>query len=298
MGFPKTAFEKRIFRRVYYTRYVDNFLLGIRGPKFLAMDTRDETSQFIKCNLQLEVLFAEICYTQSSKIKYLGFDVKIINNKQNDASKIKNFISFKTLKNKLKHQKSLVQSREKTFLIKTLYKKISNTVNLLEKKMIPAIKHGNIKKKLIKRELLNTLNNFTHTSNLNAQNCLSHPTYTNNFKNAYKKKNNDYNATVYKTLHKYKHYASPRLYAPKEFVLKLMRDWGMISHTANKPVPNKTLQKYHDLSIILFYKHKAIGILKYYRPATNLCWIKKQVNYQMRYSLCAREESMKVSLLV
>lgn len=64
----------------------------------------------------------------------------------------------------------------------------------------------------------------------------------------------------------------------------------MISHTANKPVPNKTLQKYHDLSIILFYKHKAIGILKYYRPATNLCWIKKQVNYQMRYSLCAREE--------
>jgi hypothetical protein len=129
MGLQKTTFTKRIFRRVYYTRYVDNFLLGIRGPKFLAIDTRDETSQFIKCNLQLELQFAKVYHTKSNKIKYLGFDIKVPDNTQNYASKIKNTIAFKKLKNKLGQKKSIMQLQGDILLNQILRKKIMNTAN-------------------------------------------------------------------------------------------------------------------------------------------------------------------------
>lgn len=43
----------------------------------------------------------------------------------------------------------------------------------------------------------------------------------------------------------------------------------MINAISNKPVPNKMLFKYHDLSIILYYRSKATDILEYYKPAKN-----------------------------
>jgi Type II intron maturase len=59
----------------------------------------------------------------------------------------------------------------------------------------------------------------------------------------------------------------------------------MLDKDSNKPMPNGALFKYHDLSIILHYKNKAIEILEYYKPAKNFYWVKKQINYHMRYSL-------------
>jgi Type II intron maturase len=41
----------------------------------------------------------------------------------------------------------------------------------------------------------------------------------------------------------------------------------------------------HSNWYILFYKSKAAKVLKYYKPAKNLYLVKKQINYQMRYSL-------------
>ena len=68
--------------RVYYNRYFEHFILGIYGPKILAIDVKDEASQFIKCNLQLELQFVELHYVKSSKVKYLGFDIKVPNHKR------------------------------------------------------------------------------------------------------------------------------------------------------------------------------------------------------------------------
>lgn len=129
MGLQQAGFSKRIFRRVYYTRYVDNFLLGIRGPKFLAVDARDEASQFIKCNLQLELRFAEVYHTKYNKIKYLGFDVKVPVNKSSYTSKIKSTIGFKKLKNKLKQKKSITQACEEAFLNRISRKNIIEKVH-------------------------------------------------------------------------------------------------------------------------------------------------------------------------
>lgn len=77
------------------------------------------------------------------------------------------------------------------------------------------------------------------------------------------------NHIIYKALCNYKQDTGPILYAPKKSIIKLMCNWGMLSAISHKPVPNKILFKYHDLSIILYYKSKATGILEYYKPAKN-----------------------------
>jgi len=52
-----------------------------------------------------------------------------------------------------------------------------------------------------------------------------------------------------------------------------------------KPKANGAVFRYHDISIIEYYKAKAIGFLNYYRPAVNYHEVKKLVDYHLRWSL-------------
>jgi hypothetical protein len=117
--------KQRIYCCVYYVRYLDSFLLGIRGPKCIAIDIKDEIIQFIKCNLQLEVQFAVVHYAKSSKVKYLGFDITVPNFRYEYTLKIKNRIAFQKLRTQLKQKKSTIQSRGKIFIERILSKKIT-----------------------------------------------------------------------------------------------------------------------------------------------------------------------------
>ena len=123
-----TAIEEK-YHRVYYVRYIDDFLLGIKGPKILAINVREEISQFIKSNLQLELKFADLHHAKSSKVRYLEFDVRIPNYKHIGMSKLKDNIAFKKLRNKIKQRKSIVEYRWKTFLDRIICRKIANKVN-------------------------------------------------------------------------------------------------------------------------------------------------------------------------
>jgi len=58
----------------------------------------------------------------------------------------------------------------------------------------------------------------------------------------------------------------------------------MISE-GGKPKASGMIFKYHDISIIEYYKQKALGFLNYYRPANNYHQVKKLVDYHMRWSL-------------
>jgi hypothetical protein len=58
----------------------------------------------------------------------------------------------------------------------------------------------------------------------------------------------------------------------------------MISKSG-KPKASGVTFKYHEISIIEYYKQKALGFLNYYRPATNYHAVKKLVDYHMRWSL-------------
>jgi hypothetical protein len=77
---------------------------------------------------------------------------------------------------------------------------------------------------------------------------------------------------------------NPRIYAPIRDLKNKLKTWGMLDE-GGKPKTNGAVSRYHDISIIEYYKSKALGFLNYYRPAVNYHEVKKLVNYHLRWSL-------------
>lgn len=75
-----------------------------------------------------------------------------------------------------------------------------------------------------------------------------------------------------------------RLYAPIYELKNKLKKWHMVSETG-KPKACGFVMKYQDISIINFFKQKALGFLNYFKPAYNFHEVKKIVNYHLRWSL-------------
>lgn len=75
-----------------------------------------------------------------------------------------------------------------------------------------------------------------------------------------------------------------RLYAPIYELKNKLKIWHMISESG-KPKACGFALKYEDISIIEFFKQKALGFLNYYSPASNFHEVKRIVNYHLRWSL-------------
>lgn len=79
-----------------------------------------------------------------------------------------------------------------------------------------------------------------------------------------------------------------------------MKNWHMLTESG-KPKACGTIFRYFEISIIEFFKQKALGFLNYYKPASNYYEIKKLVNYHMRWSLLhtlAGKHSVKVHQII
>lgn len=77
---------------------------------------------------------------------------------------------------------------------------------------------------------------------------------------------------------------SLQIYAPIWEIKNRMKSWGMIS-PGGFPKASGAIFRYHDISIIEYYKRKALGFLSYYRPAVNYYNVKKLADYHLRWSL-------------
>jgi hypothetical protein len=77
---------------------------------------------------------------------------------------------------------------------------------------------------------------------------------------------------------------NPRIYAPIRDLKNKLKTWGMLDK-GGKPKASGAIFRYHDVSIIEYYKSKALGFLNYYRPAVNFHEVKKLVDYHLRWSL-------------
>jgi retron-type reverse transcriptase len=67
---------KEYYRRLHFVRYADDFLIGLRGDKTLAINTRDRLVQFLKEDLHLEVKKAELIHARSQPALFLGFHIQ------------------------------------------------------------------------------------------------------------------------------------------------------------------------------------------------------------------------------
>jgi retron-type reverse transcriptase len=77
--------------RIYYTRYANNFLIGVTGPKRLAEELKEEISKFINKKLKLELSSEKMVITRSDHGSYfLGAIVKRMTSRTNDQPRRKN----------------------------------------------------------------------------------------------------------------------------------------------------------------------------------------------------------------
>lgn len=69
------------FRRMYYIRYADDFLVGIIGAKIDAIQAKEDFKIFMGNNLKLELSGEKTLITHSAKrIRFLGYDITIKRN--------------------------------------------------------------------------------------------------------------------------------------------------------------------------------------------------------------------------
>lgn len=67
------------FRRLWYVRYADDFLLGLIGPKEEAVNVKQQLAAFLRDELKLELSEEKtlITHARDEKVKFLGYDVHV-----------------------------------------------------------------------------------------------------------------------------------------------------------------------------------------------------------------------------
>jgi group II intron reverse transcriptase/maturase len=67
------------YRRLYYVRYADDFLLGFAGPRCEAEAIRDRLKTFLSQELRLELSEAKtlITHANTQKARFLGYDISV-----------------------------------------------------------------------------------------------------------------------------------------------------------------------------------------------------------------------------
>lgn len=336
------AFINKMKYKVYYVRYIDDFIFGIRGPKSLAIQIKDEVSSFLKNDLHLKVKFANLFHSKSNSVSFLGFDVKSFNTKKAEIFKLKKTITFTKLHHKVKEKNKILTNKWKSFLDNSLRKKMANQadeilggitkkinadwainqvtqIEFLEKvieitksmlqdiklidKISPSLdikkftkqwrsevftylKNGWIHKNFLKnvangselvenqKKLIESLNSLTEISKIRTAKEIK----------IKQLKKDSFNSLI-KNDKNIKQSYKPKLYLRKYVIIEKMRRWKMVDLKSNKPVVCNIFLKYHEIQLIKHFKNKARGLFEYYRLAFNYHWLKKQINYHMRWSL-------------
>jgi retron-type reverse transcriptase len=119
--------------RVKYIRYVDDILIGIRGPKEIAEQIKKEFQNWLKSNLHLDLKEKKtrITYAVGNKIKFLGFVLFRYSYSQWPYRNSRKIEKQKRVRNRiLSYQVNAKQKIEKivrTKLTKTMFKKLGTT---------------------------------------------------------------------------------------------------------------------------------------------------------------------------
>jgi len=65
------------YRRLYFIRYADDFLIGVIGSKADAQGIKEEVGEFLKTELKLELSAEKTLITHATKrVRFLGYDIK------------------------------------------------------------------------------------------------------------------------------------------------------------------------------------------------------------------------------
>lgn len=110
---------KNVYHRLYYVRYADDFLIAVKGPKWLARDIQKRTQDFLKSNLHFKLKEGNLIHAKDNKVKFLGFDIKVPGRKQRAVVETRKNLSFKKIRNRLTSRKNAMEARFEKAIFKS-----------------------------------------------------------------------------------------------------------------------------------------------------------------------------------
>jgi hypothetical protein len=323
----------RLYHRLHYVRYADDYLIAVKGPKWLAKDIKKKTQNFLKSNLHFQLSEGDLIHCRDNTVRFLGFDIKIPKRNEREVVEVRKILSFKKIRNRLTNRKRMMEARfEKSILKSYEAEKLKLLKAMMKGKKDKTLQADVVKTLAIKdaSELKNKMvldcdkwkfdqepfekwvtQEYTHlrsswiqekelkdlgfTEVIDAfNNLLNVMEKTASNKNLEKLKWEEVKLVKARPNYKQMHVdrivygqhqgLNPRIYAPTRELKDRMKTWGMLSKDG-KPKASGVAFRYHEISIIEYYKQKALGFLNYYKPASNFHQVKKLVDYHMRWSL-------------
>lgn len=319
------------YYRLHYVRYADDYLIAVKGPKWLATEIQTKTQTFLKSNLHFKLKGGELVHGVHNSVRFLGFDIKVPSRREREVVENRKILSFKKTRNRIINRKTAMENRfmksilkiyetEKRRTLKSIIDKVGkqdrtdiikglakNDAYLMKEildskerernagaetfKTLFRKEHSELVSSWIQKEelavlgfsgiilarenLLKAMREATDMKNLaiikdEAKRIKANPNW----------KQTHVDKLVFGQLQS----LNPRIYAPVRELKDKLRVWGMLSKSG-KPIASGSTFRFHDISIIEYYKMKALGLLNYYRPAVNFHEIKKLVDYHLRWSL-------------
>lgn len=103
--------DNRVYHRLHYVRYADDYLIAVKGPKWLAKEIQKKTQTFLKSNLHFKLKERDLVHSKDNKVQFLGFDIKIPKRKDRAVVETRKILSFKKIRNRLTSRKREMESR-------------------------------------------------------------------------------------------------------------------------------------------------------------------------------------------
>jgi retron-type reverse transcriptase len=109
--------DNGVYHRLYYVRYADDYLIAVKGPKWLAKEIQKKTQDFLKSNLHFTLKEGDLLHSKNNKVRFLGFDIKVPKRKDRAVVENRKILSFKKIRNRLTSRIHEMESRfEKSIL--------------------------------------------------------------------------------------------------------------------------------------------------------------------------------------
>jgi group II intron reverse transcriptase/maturase len=295
LGLSMTDWNDPDFIRVRYVRYVDDFLLGIAGPKDLVVKIRDRISTFIKSDLKLNLTGGDITHIGAGKVKFLGMIISAVPHSKFSRRFGKMLEKKRRVKNRIQLQKNIREERMlksvRTALKKALKSDSKVNKNSLEiNEKIEALKEWVSQDDKFSKEFISTYRQFILAV---SKTIIFVPDKLKDdlekLEQAIKNWENDLNMLDENPEKRYKELVGrydalpPQINAPLQDIRDKLRNRGIISKS-NKPKSIGRLIHVPDSEIIKWYKAIGRGLLNYYSCCQNFYKVKNYVDYMLRWS--------------
>lgn len=150
--------ESKVYYRLYYVRYADDYLIAIKGPKWLAKDIMKKTQDFLKSNLHFSLKGVDLVHGAHNSVRFLGFDIKIPKRDERNVVETRKVLSFKKIRNRLLNRKKVMVERYENSLLKIYESEKRKMLKALSNSAVNKDEKLKSIKEIARKDALNQIN--------------------------------------------------------------------------------------------------------------------------------------------